>query len=108
MCVPQCEIRESVIEGLAIQLNDIGVPPRVIGVTMVAVLLGGARRTAMKPLVRRAVGGDFLVARKAQARLRFARERLVALAAVLLELGVPLDDRPRQDKLLEQVLRTRA
>ncbi len=108
MRVPQREIRESVVKGLAIQLDDIGVPPRVIGVTVIAVLFGSGRPTSMKSLVRGAISGDFLVARKAPAGLRFARERLVALAAVLLELGVPLDDRARQDKLLEQVLRTRA
>ena len=62
MRVPQDEIRESMIECFAIKLDDIGVAPLVIGVAMVAVLLNGIRLTAMKPLIRRTIGGNFLVA----------------------------------------------
>jgi hypothetical protein len=63
--VPQREIGESVIECLAIELDDVGIPTLVIGVTMVAVLFHGIRLTPVKSLIHRPIRRNFLVARKA-------------------------------------------
>ena len=72
MCVPQLEIRKCVIECFAIELNDVGVAPLVIGMTMGAFLFYCIRLTPVKPLTRRTIGGNFLVTRKAEPRLRFS------------------------------------
>ena len=98
---PEFKIREGMIERLPVQLDDVGVPSLVIGVTMGALILCGARLAPMKSLARRTIRCDFLMACKAEPHLRFARERLVTIAALLLELGMPVDDLPRHDKLLE-------
>ena len=104
MRVPKCKISKGVVERFAIELDDVGISSLVIGVTMIAVLLCGIRLTPVKPLPRRPVRRDFLVARKAQARLRFSGERFVALTAILLKFGMTIDDWPRENKLFKQVL----
>jgi hypothetical protein len=105
--VAQFEIRKCVIECFAIELNDVGISPLMIGVTTGAFLLHCLRLTPMKSLTRLTIRGNFFVACKAETRLRFSRERFVAVAAVLLEFGVSVDNRTRDDKLFEQILRTR-
>ena len=104
MRVPQREIGKGVIKRFAIELDDVGISSLVIGVTMVAVLLRSIRLTPMKSLTRQPVRRNFLVTCKASSRLRFSRERFVAIAAILLKFGVPVDDRPRENKLFKQVL----
>jgi len=61
--VPQFEIRKSVIERFAIELNDIGIPPLVVGMTVGAFLFRGIRLTPVESLARRTICGDVLMAR---------------------------------------------
>jgi hypothetical protein len=70
--VPEFEIREGMIERLAIKLDDVGITSLVIGVTVVAFLFGGIRLTTVKPLARRAIRGNVLVAIKTTPRLGFS------------------------------------
>jgi hypothetical protein len=104
--VSELEIRKRVIERLAIELDDVGIPPLVVGVTARAVLPRRIRLTPVKSPGQLTVRGDFLVACEAEPGLRPSRERLVAVGAVLLELFMPADERPRYDQLFEHVLRT--
>ena len=67
--IPQFEIREGVIERLAIEQDDIGISSLVIGMTMVAFLLCGIRLPTVKSPPRRAIHGDVLVAIEAEPRL---------------------------------------
>lgn len=46
--VPKLEIRKCVIECLTVEQEDVGIPSRVIGVALGAVLFGGIRLTPMK------------------------------------------------------------
>lgn len=69
--IPQHEIRKGVIEGLAIELDDVRISPFVISVTMGAFLLHRIRLTPVKSLTRRTIRSNVLVARQAQSRLRF-------------------------------------
>jgi len=105
--VPELEIRKCVIERLAIQQDDIGVPPLVIGMTVGAFLFHCVRLTPVKPFARRTVRGNLLVTRKAEPRLRSPRERLVTIAAFLLKFGMSADDRSRKDEPFKKVLRSR-
>jgi hypothetical protein len=99
--VPEFEIREGVIERLAVELDDVGISSLVIGMTVVAFLFCGIRLAPVKPLARRAIGSNVLVAIDAAPRLGSSRERFVTFVALLLELGMSLDYRPRHDKLFE-------
>jgi hypothetical protein len=104
VCVAKLEARTRVIERLAVQLDDVGISPLVIRVTMVAFLL---RRLGIAPMKRAAglaIGGNVLVAGGAESRLRPWRKRLVTVAALLLELGMSGHQRPGHDELLEQAL----
>jgi len=64
--VPECKIRKCVIERLAVQKDDVGIPPLVIGMTMDAFLVSGIRLTPVKSLSHRTVRSNVLVAGKAQ------------------------------------------
>src|SRR5581483_29 len=108
MRISQREVRGGMIERLTIELNDIAASPLVIAMAMVAILLCGIRPSPVKAHAGRPVRGDLLVAGQAQLCLRFAREWLVAFAAIILQLRVPLDDRPGKHELFEQILRARA
>ncbi|HEY6257721.1 MAG TPA: hypothetical protein VIY51_18220 [Xanthobacteraceae bacterium] len=101
VCVPEREIRNRVIESLAVQLDDVGVSPLVIRMTMNAFLLRRIRITSVQPPAHLTVGGNFLVARETEPRLRTLRKRLVTVPALLLELGMPGHQRPGHDKPLE-------
>jgi hypothetical protein len=105
--IAQFEIRKGVIESLAIELDNIGVSPLVIGMTVGAVLLGRIRLPPVKSFMRQPIRGNFFVARQAEACLRLSRKGLVAIATVLFEFGVSADERTRVDQLLKKVLRTR-
>jgi len=65
MRVMQREIRKGVIEGFAVEQDNVGFATLVIRVAMIAVPLGGIRLTSVKSLARRTIGGNFLVACKA-------------------------------------------
>jgi hypothetical protein len=104
----QGKIRERVVEGFPIELNDIAVTPDMIAMAMAAVLLCRVQPTPVEPLTSRTVRGNFLVTGEAQVRLRLAGERLVALAAILLELDMPFHNWPGKDQLFKKILRTGA
>jgi len=67
--VPKLEVRKCMVEGFAIELDDIGIPPLVIAMTMGAFLLRGIRLTPVESLTRRTIRSDVLMTREAQARL---------------------------------------
>ena len=99
--VPELEIRKCMIECLAVQLDDVGVSSLVIGMTMVAFLFCGIRLAPMESLACRTIRSNFFVALKAEPRLGSSRERLVTVAALLLQLDMSIDELSRHDKLFE-------
>jgi hypothetical protein len=70
VCVPEREIRQFVIERLAVQLDDVGISPLMVCMTMTAFLSLRIQLTPVKSLTGRTVRGNFLVARKAEPSLR--------------------------------------
>lgn len=106
VCVAERKIRTRVIERLRIEQDDVDIPPFVIRVTMGAFLLRRGRIATVKASLGLAISARVFVALQAELRLRSMRERLVTIAALLLELGVSLHERPGHDELLEQVLRS--
>jgi hypothetical protein len=60
--IPKCEIRKCVIECLAVEQEDVGISPLVIGVTASAFLFRCIGLTPVKSLDQLAVGGSFFVA----------------------------------------------
>lgn len=70
VCALQAEIGQRMVERLAIEQNDIGAPPLVIGVTQAALLFGGIELAPMKSPARPAVGADLLVTIQTLACLR--------------------------------------
>src|SRR5258708_5625171 len=80
----------------------------MIRMAMDAFRLRCIRLKPVKSPTHLTVCGNFLVARDAQPGLRSWRERLVTVAALLLELGMSGDDRPGHDELFEQALRLQA
>ena len=101
------EICRCVVEGFAVELNDVKTTALVLGVAVAAILRCRGGIAAMEPFSLHAILVHFLMAVEAQSRLRLPRERFMALHAVFFELCVPLDQRTRDDEFLEQVLRTR-
>jgi hypothetical protein len=104
----ELEIGGGVIEGLTVELHNIGVSTLVVGVTMLAVLVQSVGLAAMKAPTVPAIIGGLLVARDAEAGLRLPGEWLMAAVALLFELGVPGNQRARHHKRLEDVLRSGA
>lgn len=97
LCVPsfQFEIGARVIEGIAVETNDIGVAAFVIGVTLLArrCFVGSARsngNTTVKAGLRGNVGGNVFVTIETEFVLCLFGKRDVALIAVGFELSVPL------------------
>ena len=101
----ELEVRESMIERLPVELDDVGAAALVIGMAGSAFGLRCIGPAAMEAAPLFAVRRNFLVAIQAQSRLPWPREWLVAIGAVLLELGMPLDQRTGHDHALEYVLR---
>jgi hypothetical protein len=99
VCVPELEVCKRMIEGLAVKPDDVGISPLMIRMTMGAFLFRCIWLTPVKSLVHTTVCDNLFVARKAEPSLRFWRERLVTIAALLLKLGMSGDHRPRHDKL---------
>lgn len=60
--VPKCEIRRSVVEYLAVEQDDVGISPFVIGVTAGAFLFRCIGLTSVKSLDQLTVGGNLFVA----------------------------------------------
>jgi len=104
--IAQLEIRKGVVEGFAIEQDDVGVSSLVIGVAVGATLLCSIRLERVEAPACQPICGNFLVACQAQSCLQFSRERLVAIPAVLFELGVSFDDRAWNNKPFKKRLRT--
>src|SRR5580704_18292849 len=105
MGVAKPEVRNLMVESLAVELDDVRISPLVIRMTMVAFLFRGLRIAAMKPCTALTIGRDVLVAGHAESRLRPWRKRLVTVAALLFKLAVSRREWSGHDELLEQVLR---
>ena len=90
-----------VIELLAAELHDVSVAPEVLGVARTALGAVDTRNSAVETAVLPDIGRDFLVTVEAQGGLATAVAAVVALRAVLFELGV----RRRQFAGHEQSLR---
>jgi hypothetical protein len=70
VCVAEREICQFVIERLAVQLDDVGISPLMVCMTMIAFLSFCIQLTPVKSLTGRTVRGNFFVARKAEPSLR--------------------------------------
>src|SRR5262245_53888482 len=101
----ELEVRNRVIESLAIELDDVGAPPLVVSVTVPALLVQCVGVAAVKAPSVAAIGGCILVTRNAQTGLRLPGKRLVAVLALLLKLGMPGNQGPGHDQRFEDVLR---
>lgn len=63
--VPQRKIRKAMIESLSIELDNVGISPLVIGVTLGAIMSRGIRLTPVKSLTCRSIRSNVLVTRQA-------------------------------------------
>jgi hypothetical protein len=70
VCVPELEIRKRMIERLAVQLDNVGISPLMICMTMGAFLFCCIRLTAVKSASHLTVCENVFVARKAEPCLR--------------------------------------
>lgn len=75
---------------------------------MVALAFRGLGLTPMESLCTASIPSNFLVTSKAKPHLGFSREGLVAVAAILLKLGMTANHRPGDHELLKQILRMRS
>ena len=87
----QLEVGAHVIERFAVELDDVGAAAFVIGVAVPAIAGHRVAVATVKAACLGAIDRHLLVTVEAQFRLRLARERLVTLAAVRLQLGMALD-----------------
>lgn len=101
MCAGQRKVRGLVIEGFAVQPDDIEGSAFVIRVAGLAFHSGDGRRPSMETDTGLDVGIDVLVAGQAQRVLRLLAERRVALVAIAFELGVGRRQWARHDKALQ-------
>jgi len=60
--IPQRKVRKGVVKCFAVELDDVGISPFVIGVTTSAVLFGRICLAPVKPFTRRTIRANFLVA----------------------------------------------
>ena len=102
----QGEIGKCVIEGFAVELDDIEGAPLVFGVAGLALALQGFWVAAVKIARRLPIRNDRLMARQAEAGLRFLRERLMTALAGFLQIRMRTDQWSRHDQFLEDALCT--
>lgn len=100
----QREVGKSMVEGFAVELDDVEWAPLVLCVTRNALTLRRLGAPAMEAALALPICGNRLVARQTKRGLRLAREGLVAAVAVLLQLCVPTDQWPRHHQLFEDAL----
>ena len=103
--VHKAEIRQIVVEPIAIQAADAGCSPDMFGVAVAAVALQRLVLSAMIPDPSRAIGGDLRMAVETKRGLSLAAVGLVTLHAVKFDLRVSGDDGPGNHQSLEQSLR---
>jgi hypothetical protein len=87
------EVGEGVVEGLAVELNDVNCAPLVVGMTRVASSFRRFCVATVEAARALAIRGDRLVARQAEARLQFPRKRHVTAVAGLFQIRMPSDER---------------
>src|SRR5215813_2624236 len=102
----QGEIGKSVVEGFAIELNDVEGAALVVGMTGFALALERFGLAAVVVALGLAIRRDRLVTGQAEPRLRFLGKRLMTAFAGPLEVGMPTNQRPRHDQLFEDALCT--
>lgn len=100
MRVDERIIAQVVIEGLLVELHDVGATTLMIAMAVPAFLRRRVLLTTMEPCARVSIGPDRLVAVETEAGLRLARKSLVAFVALGLVFRVALDKRPGNNELL--------
>lgn len=98
------EVGECMVEGFAVELNNIKRASLVVGMTHVARTLRRFGVAAMEAAHALPIGGDRLVARQAKASLRLPRKGLMTAVAVLFQVRMPRDERSYRSQLFEDVL----
>jgi hypothetical protein len=98
------KIRKGMVEGLPIELNDVGATSFVIGMAALAVRLRRIGVQSMESFVQPAIGRRLLMAIETKPCLGGARKRCMAIGAFFFELGMPFDDGARHDQLFQYVL----
>src|SRR5207253_4908114 len=96
----EAEVGDGMVEDLAIQQHDIDIPALMVRVTVPAFGALHVPAAAMEPAARGQVGGDLVVTVQAEGALSGLVKRLVAARALLLILGVALDERAGHEELL--------
>jgi len=102
----QGEIGKSVVEGFAIELNNVERAPLVLGMTALALALERFGMAAVIVALGLAIGGDRLVAGHTEPGLGLLRERLMTALASLLQLRMRADQWSGHDQLFEDALCT--
>jgi hypothetical protein len=87
------KVGEGMIEGLAVELNNVNCAPLVVGMTRIACSLRRFGVAAMEAAHLLPIHGDRLVARQAEARLQFPRKRHVTAVAGLFQVRMSSDER---------------
>lgn len=95
------KISAGVIEGVAIETENVGTATFVIGVALLACQRGLMLELAVKAALIGDIGGDDIVALHAQLILRLLGERGVALAAIVFQFRVRLDQFTRHQQCFE-------
>ena len=98
------KIREGMIEGLPIKLNDVGATSFVIGMAALAVRFSRIGMQSVVSFLQPTIGRRFFMAIKAKPGLGGARKRRMAIGAFFFELGMAFDNRPRHNQLFQYVL----
>ena len=104
MRAPEGEVRHGVVECFPIELNDIGVSAFVVGVARPAFLFRRIELTSVESPAGRAIRRDVLMTIETLVGLGLARKRRMTGKAVRLELGMPVNERPRHDEPLQYIL----
>src|SRR5262245_53334216 len=102
----QGEIGKSVVEGFAVELNDVEGAALVLGMTGLALGLERLGVAAVVVALGLAIRRDRLVAGQTQPGLGLLRERLMTALAGLLQLRVGADQWSGHDQLFEDALST--
>jgi hypothetical protein len=98
----QSEVGGVVVERIAIESHDVGPATRVLRMAVTAFRALGRRSSPVKALPAFDVGAHIVVTLETQPTLGLLAKRLVALAAILLDVGMCGDHRPRHDERLER------
>ena len=101
MAAAQHEIGLAMVETGRIEVHDIGLSTLVLAVTGVAFTTPDTGEPSMKAPLGVDIGPDLLVAVETQSSLAAFLETRMALAAVLLVLGMGLDEVAGQEDRIE-------